>query len=271
MSLYCGNLLFVQFCDRTKMNIDQCKRKARNDDEPTKSLLAIDDKKRFKSTRSVFIHVSTGVVENRDIIQYNVETSDIIWSGAVSSDSSSPINLDPISTKRGFMVFSKGRALSPPAKPVFWRARFFSAVSLFFLPSSFSPPRLFGLCSTSFLADPQTPETGTRATAGGLDLLISRRVFIPVFPPFVASEKPSHYYVTSLSFVLFESLSRNTRRLAISPPASLLSQKLFRRENDLIYKTLDFLSDTILPRSPCISPPTSDYTSESCERNGGNF
>lgn len=127
----------------------------------------------LKSTRSVFIHVSTGVVENRGIIQYNVETSDIIWSDAVSSDSSSPINLDPISTKRGFMVFSKGRALSPPAKPVFWRARFFSAVSLFFLPLFlFSSSPLWTLFHFFFgrSSDPGDRNSCHRGRIGPFDL-----------------------------------------------------------------------------------------------------
>lgn len=60
------------------------------------------------------------------------------------------------------MVFSKGRALSPPAKPVFRRARFFSAVSLLFSPLVLFSSSPLGILFRFFffwpILRPQRPE-----------------------------------------------------------------------------------------------------------------
>lgn len=73
-----------------------------------------------------------------DIIQYNVRPSDIICSRAVSS-TRAPINLDSISTKRGFM-FSARLGLKPPRWNQFSASLFlFRDTPSFFL----DPPRSF--------------------------------------------------------------------------------------------------------------------------------
>lgn len=115
----------------------RCRAVLGGQDFDRQSFLACSRRRKRKVGPYVYVHT-----RNRrrwaDIIQYNVGPSDIICSRAVSS-ARAPINLDSISTKRGFM-FSAPLGLKSPAGTSFWRARFFSAMTPRFSLSLFSFP-----------------------------------------------------------------------------------------------------------------------------------
>lgn len=130
-------------------------------DAPTKPLLAtVSDFKVDEASLHACSRIHAMCRRRTDIIQYNVRTSDIICA-VQSVRIRASINLDSISTKHGFMVSSHGRVSSPPLKPVFWRTRFFSAMS--FLCPLFFSRQISSLLWDSIIPFYRSSLTGTRA------------------------------------------------------------------------------------------------------------
>lgn len=191
-------------------------------------LVGLERVLRLKSTRCarVFRHARSRVCTRAractdvDIIQYNVGTSDIIWSGAQSA--SGPGLISTRSQQSADLWSPRGVARThvspfpphlPPFKPVFWRARFFSAVSFSLSSASSlvkpaavsptSPPPLSLFSATLFIglpcrfwvsimvfsSDHRRPELPMRGARGAIPLSESsppfdlRPRFDPRTPP----------------------------------------------------------------------------------------